>query len=95
MEEDHDHHDRPPPQSTIQAAGYVAEDVVSGLRTQPLLLGLVVLNCIGIAAALWFLNLIAANNAAHLEQIMTINDKQMTKALELCAAATPPHLRNE
>jgi hypothetical protein len=51
--------ERGPPQSTIQAAGQVATDVVAGLRQQPLLLGIVVLNVIGIAAALYFLNKLA------------------------------------
>lgn len=47
---------RPPPQNTIQAVGAAASDVVAGLKVQPMLLGLIVLNIIAVAAALWFLN---------------------------------------
>jgi hypothetical protein len=36
--------ERPPVQSTVQAAGRVAEDVVAGLRASPLMLGLVIVN---------------------------------------------------
>lgn len=46
----------PPPQTVIQAAGQTAAEVVGGLKQQPLLLGIVVLNIIGIGAALWFLD---------------------------------------
>lgn len=45
----------PDPRSTMQAVGKVAEDVVSGLKANPVLLGLLLLNAIGIGAATWFL----------------------------------------
>lgn len=48
--------ERVPPQSTVQAAGRVAEDVISGLKSQPTLLGLIVMNMLGILAAMWFLS---------------------------------------
>jgi len=73
------------PQSTVQAAGRVADDVISGLKPQPLLLGIVVLNVIGICAALYFLNLLANNNAAHLGQIMAQHGAQFESMLKLCA----------
>jgi hypothetical protein len=41
--------ERPAPASTMQVAGHVAEDVVGGLKSQPFLLGLLVLNAIGMA----------------------------------------------
>jgi hypothetical protein len=46
---------RPPPQSAIQATGQVASDVIGGLRNQPALLAVVVLNVIAIGMAVWFL----------------------------------------
>jgi len=51
--------DEPQPQTAIGATGKVASDIVGGLKGQPMLLGIVVLNVIGIAAALYFLNKIA------------------------------------
>ena len=76
--------DQPQPQSTVQVAGQVAHDVVGGLQSQPLLLGIVVLNVIGIAAALYFLNLLATNNAKHLDAIMTQHQQQSETLMRLC-----------
>lgn len=39
------------PQGAVQATGQVASDVVAGLKGQPMLLGIVVLNIIGIGIA--------------------------------------------
>lgn len=47
--------ERPPPENIVQAAGQAATDVIGGLRQQPLVLALVVLNCIGIGTGIWFL----------------------------------------
>jgi len=76
--------DRPQPQSTVQAASQVAGDVVAGLKTQPLLLGIVVLNVIGICAALYFLNLLAANNQTHMSQILTQHAQQFESIVRMC-----------
>jgi hypothetical protein len=61
---------RPPATSSIQAAGRVAEDVITGLKGQPILLSIVLLNIFGIGAALWFLNKLANNNAASFQLIL-------------------------
>lgn len=50
---------RQPPQNTVQAAGQVASDIVGGLKAQPVLLTLVVLNMIAIGFAAWFLGKLA------------------------------------
>lgn len=52
------------PHTAIEATGRVATDVVSGLKNQPMMLALVVLNVIGIAAAVWFLRELAADSRA-------------------------------
>lgn len=62
--------DRPPPQSTVQAAGRVAEDVVAGLRTQPMLLGLIVLNIIALGVSVWFLDRLSGNASRRLDAIL-------------------------
>jgi hypothetical protein len=59
-----------PPQGTIQAAGKVASDVVSGLKQQPAMLGLVIINIIGIAAALYFLSSLASIAKDRMELIL-------------------------
>ena len=46
---------RPLPQSTVQAAGQAASDVIAGLQKSPILLALILLNILGIGAGVWVL----------------------------------------
>jgi hypothetical protein len=48
----------------------VASEVVTGLKGQPVILGLLVLNSIGIAAAVWFLKALATAQGARLDLIL-------------------------
>jgi len=80
-----DERERAPPQSAVQAVGQVATDVVGGMKAQPLLLGIVVLNCIGIAAALYFLNLLAQNNSTHMQALMKQHAAQFEAVMRLCS----------
>jgi hypothetical protein len=48
----------------------VAQDVVSGLKGQPVILGLLVLNSIGIGAAVWFLKALATAQGGRLDLIL-------------------------
>ena len=61
---------RPEPQSTVQAAGRVASDVVTGLSAQPLLLAVIVLNIVGIIAAVWFLGRMLEHSSTRHAQLM-------------------------
>lgn len=45
---------RQSPQSAIQATGQVASDIVGGLKTQPALLAIVVLNVVMLFTLFWF-----------------------------------------
>jgi hypothetical protein len=47
---------RAPPASVVQAVGSAATDVIAGLKQQPLMLAIIILNLIGIGAAVWFVN---------------------------------------
>lgn len=48
----------------------VASDVVSGLKGQPFMLGLLVLNTLGIGAACWFLSRLATAQGARIDAIL-------------------------
>jgi hypothetical protein len=71
---------RPPPQSTVQAAGQAASDVIGGLKQQPLVLGMVVLNTIGIAAAVWFLSRLAEAQTHRMDKLLEIIARCMPHA---------------
>jgi hypothetical protein len=48
----------------------VASEVVTGLKGSPLLLGLMVLNTIGVGAAVWFLSRLADAQGKRVELLM-------------------------
>jgi hypothetical protein len=57
-------------QSTVQAATEVANRVVTGLSQSPMLLGLMVINAIGIGAAIWFLARLSDAQGKRVELLM-------------------------
>jgi hypothetical protein len=60
--------------NVVQATGQVAGDIVNGLRQQPMLLALVVLNVMGIGAALWVLkDLSQISNERYMEMSKLVN----------------------
>ena len=67
-----------PPQNTVQAVSRGFESVLHNLRDNPALIVVVVLNVIGIGAALWFLQSLIALNRANFDQI-----------IKLCGMAPP------
>src|SRR5262245_41525736 len=77
---------RPPPQSTVQAVGRVADDVVGGLKSSPIILAIIVLNVILVAAALYFLNTLAENARTHREDLMKQNAQQFDQLMKLCTS---------
>ena len=58
------------PQNLVQASGAVATEVVAGLKTQPMLLAIVVLNLIAIGAAAWFMSRIIELHGANMQTLM-------------------------
>jgi hypothetical protein len=62
--------ERPLPQSTVQATGQVASDVVIGLKQQPALLAIVVLNIVAICFAGWFLAKLADTGSKRTDAMM-------------------------
>jgi hypothetical protein len=58
--------------NVVEASGQVASDVVAGLRQQPTLLAVVVLNVIAIGFACWFLGKLADATTARTAQMMQL-----------------------
>jgi len=67
---------RPLPISTMQLAGQASSDVIGGLGKTPLMLSVVVLNMIGIAAAVYFLNLLISGQQMHLKSLLDVQQSQ-------------------
>jgi hypothetical protein len=59
------------PNSAVQAAAQIAESAVNGLKGSPLILGLLLLNAIGIGAAIWFLSSLASAQAKRVEMVLS------------------------
>jgi hypothetical protein len=75
---------RPLPQTTLQFAGHAADSVVSGLSGRsPYMLGIVVLNVLGIAAAIYFLNILITGQQKHLAALLDVQEKQQTEIVTL------------
>ena len=55
------------PVVTVQLAAVTSDAVIGGLSRSPYLLGVVVLNVIGIIAAVYFLNLLISGQQQHLK----------------------------
>jgi len=63
------------PQSAVQATGQVASEVVSGLKQQPAMLAIVVLNVVVIVAAVWFLRELATSAKENMQRLLTIVER--------------------
>ena len=82
MSEQGDPHHRPLPHSTFQLVGQTTQDVVGGVTKTPLMLGVILLNVVGIAAAVYFLNLLISGQQAHLGNLLTLQTNNMNMILE-------------
>jgi len=72
------------PTSTVQLAGHASGMVVEGLTAKsPWMLGIVVLNVIGIASAVYFLNLLIQGQQQHLKSLLEVQDKQQTEIIQM------------
>lgn len=61
-----------PPQNAVQAVSRGFDSVVTNLRDNPALLVLVILNVVGIAAALWFLQSLVANSSNNMKMLIAL-----------------------
>jgi hypothetical protein len=71
------------PTSTVQAAGQAASDIIGGLKTQPMLLALVVMNIIGIGAGIWVVSDLAKLSNARFGELSGIV-KNLTEIANKC-----------
>ena len=76
---------RPAPVTTVQAAGQAVGDVTSGLKRTPIALAVVVLNIIGIGAAVYFLNVLIKDQSHHMTEVIQAEEKQFNALIEMHA----------
>ena len=74
---------RPLPTTTIQAAGQAVGDVTSGLSRAPLMLSIIVLNGLGIAAAVYFLNLLIQQQSKHMTEVVELQSSQFKGLIDM------------
>jgi hypothetical protein len=73
---------RPPPHSTFQLIGQTTQDVVGGVTKTPLMLGVILLNVAGIAAAVYFLNILISGQQTHLGNLLTLQTNNLNTVIE-------------
>jgi hypothetical protein len=72
------------PTTTLQLAGHASESVVQGLSGRsPWMLGIIILNFVGIAAAIFFLNLLIQGQQSHLANLLALQQKNQDQLLEM------------
>jgi len=74
---------RPLPTTTMQLAGHATTEVVQGIGRTPLMLGVIILNLIGVGAAVFFLNLLISGQQAHLSALLAVQDKQQSEIIAM------------
>jgi hypothetical protein len=71
------------PQTTVQLAHATSDAVIQGLGKSPIMLAVVVLNVIGIVAAVYFLNLLISGQQQHLKSLLDVQSRQQTEIVTL------------
>jgi hypothetical protein len=79
------------PQTMPQMVGHGITTVVGGLT--PAMLGVLLLNLVGIGAAVYFLNLLISGQQQHLENLLQVQTAQMDKVLSVTQAQMTAVLR--
>jgi hypothetical protein len=76
--------ERPLPTTTLQLAGHASTAVVEGLSGRsPWMLGIILLNAVGIAAAIFFLNVLIQGQQSHLANLLALQQKNQDQLLEM------------
>jgi hypothetical protein len=74
---------RPLPQTTVALVGHATSEIVGGVVKTPLMLAVLLLNVIGIGAAVYFLNLLISGQQRHLAALLEVQNKQQTEIVAL------------
>lgn len=74
---------RPMPQTTMQLAGHATTEVVESVGKTPLMLGVILLNVVGIAAAVYFLNILIMGQQNHLKSLLEVQNQQQTEIITM------------
>jgi len=70
------------PLTAAQLTGHTASVAVEGLTSKsPYMLGIIILNLVGVAAAVYFLNLLISGQQAHLKALLDVQDKQQSELI--------------
>jgi hypothetical protein len=70
------------PQNTMQAAAEISSEVVGGLGKSPIMFGVIILNLVGIMAAVYFLNLLIHGQQQHLANLLTMQREHLKEILD-------------
>lgn len=80
-------HEQPPqhlPMTAMQLAGHGTGVLVEGLTARsPWMLGIILLNVVGIAAAVYFLNLLIKGQQGHLAQVLEVQTTEINKIMDM------------
>ena len=72
------------PSGPVQLVGHTVGHVTEGLTGRsPWMLGLLLLNCVGIAAAVYFLNILIRGQQGHLAQVLEVQQTEVRQILDM------------
>jgi hypothetical protein len=72
-------HEKNLPMTATQLAGHGITSVVGGLT--PAMLGVLLLNVVGIGAAIYFLNLLISGQQTHLRSLLALQETSVSRVL--------------
>lgn len=72
------------PMTATQLVGHTAGSVVKGLAApSPWMLGVVILNVLGIGAAVYFLNILIVGQQGHLRQVLDVQQNEVRQIIDM------------
>ena len=77
-------HDNQLPMTATQLVGHTTGSVVKGLSApSPWMLGVVILNVLGIGAAVYFLNILIVGQQGHLRQVLDVQQNEVRQIIDM------------
>jgi hypothetical protein len=59
-----------PPRNVVEMSGKAAESVINGLKAQPSILAIVVLNLLAVGAGVWFMTKVVESSQRNMQAIL-------------------------